>query len=199
MPKQLADPLQRMVGAATVRFSDQRGQGVRIGGGIILTAAHCLRHDQIDDWCWNEGQPLPDQFAEFAGADGLAFPAKVVAIEIVRDVAALQVERSRAESITPCIARLTREPFDVFIRTPAGGWIAGRAALEGREAANLKLFELAEPLAFGVSGGPVVDECGVLVGIVIQGCPGKRYGRAVRPHLALPAWLVRKCFTDLLC
>src|SRR5262249_32084812 len=70
--------------AATVSLSDLGGQGVLVPGGLILTAAHCIK------WSGTGAMVLGDYFVErIKTRDGRSFRASVCAAEPVADIAAL--------------------------------------------------------------------------------------------------------------
>ena len=89
-------------------------------------------------------------------------------------------------------------PFPIYIYTHRGTWIQGSAQL-AREDAHHLWIEASTQIEGGTSGSPLVTARGELVGIVSHttanadqvGC----VGRAPRPHLTLPGWVMRRIET----
>ncbi|QDU21915.1 S1 family peptidase [Urbifossiella limnaea] len=190
-----------------------------VPGGLVLTAAHCIDLDGAG------GMALGDRCIERARtADGKNLLLSVLAAEPVADVAALGAPDApdlpeEAEAAAALLAatepvQLFRGEFEpkdvvegygpvswalpVFILGPDGEWIAATATVVG-ENEPTALFAAERPVRGGASGGPVVTQDGLLVGLVSSsheaaaGDEGERplyHGKIVRPLLALPVWLV---------
>jgi hypothetical protein len=87
--------------------------------------------------------------------------------------------------------------FNVHIYSQKGTWIPARAKTF-HHASNIFWMEADEPVVGGMSGGPIVNDSGELVGIVSEGSdlgedgnPHDTWCRAPDVHLALPVWVCR--------
>jgi S1-C subfamily serine protease len=80
----------------------------------------------------------------------------------------------------------------VHVLTHTGTWVPGRACrYDGLEAASQVFMEFDAPIKPGTSGSPVIDDNGLLVGVISQSIEGghKSDGPVPCPHLALPVWV----------
>lgn len=69
---------------AIVRLTKQDGRGVLVPGGLILTAAHCIK------WNGTGGMTLGDFFIEdIETSDGRKLKATPLAVEVISDIAIL--------------------------------------------------------------------------------------------------------------
>lgn len=193
--------VQRDIANATVRILKKGGQGVLVGGGLILTAAHCI------DFECKGGMALGDYFIEDIRTTKGKLKAAPLAVEPVSDIAVLgsldqQVLFREAEKfenfcekvkpISLCLDDF--EPFKdfpVYIYTHRGKWVTARAH-QSYKMANTLWIEAEDPIKDGTSGGPIINESGALVGIVssfsIPKGRMKSNGPSPRPHLCLPVW-----------
>lgn len=185
-------------GRATVRMTRLGGQGVLVPGGFILTAAHCVSHSA------SESLTPGDRHVEEVRSGSEMIFAEPVAVEPLLDIAALGsldtrvfsrepeffqdwCARTAAVPIATAEPRIL-EPFAVAVRSHDGRWIQGEARLLRRASPELAL-RINEPLGHGSSGGPIIDEAGLLVGIVAY---ADDRSRSPRPRLALPVWIIRE-------
>jgi S1-C subfamily serine protease len=190
-----AEALDR-VAAATVRLPGLGGQGVAVPGQMIVTAAHCVR------WSGTGGMALGDFFVEAIESGDRKVVAQVYAAEPVADIAVLgalddQSAPDEAEAFeawyasVPSVSLCTtdfplREPFPAWIRAHTGRWIEARAEQLVVQAASLFL-RTREGIEGGTSGGPVVTEDGLLLGVISSGTTEIGLSRL---HLAVPGhWL----------
>ena len=155
--------------------------------------------------------PLGDFYIEDIEAQGQSQRARPLVIEPLSDIAvlgplddqtfvedAIKFERF-GEGTTPIsLCTLDREPFRPFaihIRTHHGTWIRGQAQVSSPEAHCLWV-DAEEQVEGGTSGGPIINEEGLLVGIVSNFSESNRGGPcdgdAPRPHLTLPPWILRR-------
>jgi hypothetical protein len=206
MTKPQLDAVKARTEKATVRVLRQgvpAAQGVLVPGGYILTAAHCI------SWEVTSSMTLGDHYIEtIRASDGVTYKTGPVAIESLMDIAALaalDVELYDAcvafetfcEATEPVPVSSKGFPVDipvpVHVLTHDKGWMAGRACRYGHPLLPLHgnvAVEFDAPIAGGTSGGPVIDNDGLLVGVISQ--PSETHPSTAlmpRPHLALPVWV----------
>jgi|SRR5947207_13130524 len=193
--------------AATVRFTRRGGQGVVVPGRMIATAA------QVVSWDAKGGVVLGHYHIEAVEANHRTLKVRPLAVERVADIAVLgaldgQVSAEHAaasdafeafcDSTAP-VAICTADfplfaPFPVHILAHTGRWLSARAQQRDVNAPVLTI-EASEGIDGGTSGGPVVTDSGLLLGVVSnRGGPGGepvRTGSVPRLHVAAPGWLVR--------
>ena len=202
--------IKKLVSQATFTLRTRKngnGQCVMIGGGLVITAAHCL------DWNCTGMMAMGEYCLEkIATAHGDVI-ANTIAVEPVSDIAVLGCPDDQAlsaeaeifdafcEQITPL--RLQRrslipfKPFPVWIRTHLKTWIPATATYYG---SNAKFsYRTASRIVGGTSGGPIVNQAGELVGIVSHSTErpvgGEHCAAAPLLALALPAWVLRDATT----
>jgi len=89
-----------------------------------------------------------------------------------------------------------RTPIPIFIYTSRGTWLEGVAQQHTLEAHTLHI-EVPGGIEDGTSGSLILTTTGALVGIVsnanetFEGAQACLFA-APRPHLTLPAWVVRR-------
>jgi hypothetical protein len=189
---------------ATVRLPRRGGQGVLVPGRLIVTAAHVI------GWTAEGEMAYGDDFAEgITGADETSMQVGVRAVEPVSDIAVLgglddQEALKHVEAFeafcgrTKPVALCTDDfplfdPIRVHIFTHVGLWIEGVAQQCAVNASTLAI-ESQEDIQGGTSGGPVVTDTGLLLGIVSWAGGVDGASRTVcipRVHLTAPGWLVR--------
>jgi S1-C subfamily serine protease len=193
------------VEAATIRLLKQRGQGVLVRGGYVLTAAHCVK------WTGTGGMALGDYFIEpFETSDGHKLQASVHAAEPVADIAVLgppddqampkeyvafgrYVETTNAVSLRTHAPEIDK-PIPAWVFAHTGEWISGRAVNYGFPGGVIWLLTDSY-IEGGASGSPVVDEAGHLIGLISHSGErlehdGSYSGQMPMPWLALPRWLL---------
>jgi hypothetical protein len=173
---------------ATVKLKKLGGKGVLVPGGYILTAAHCL------EWDGRGGMVLGDHFLEtIITADGKELLTEVRCAEPCADIAVLGVPDNQTfydeaealeewcEQTTPVSLRTTPVPHSypndefliVHFQNLAGGWMSGRVARYGlpleEDAGSVVLQCQGGELVSGMSGSPIVDDAGGLVGVISNG------------------------------
>lgn len=190
------------VAQATLRLPRLEGQGVVVPGNLILTAAHCI------GWTAEGDMALGDFYIEDVETrDGRKLRVQPLALEPVSDVAVLgslddqtfSAEATAFEDFcaeAPWVALCTSEfplfqPFPVWIRSHEGAWIEGTAQQCAPEALYLAI-DTQEQIQRGTSGGPVVNQAGSLIGIVSTYIERECAALVPRPHLAMPARLLRR-------
>lgn len=195
--------IQREVAEATISLPGKQGQGVLVGGNLILTAAHCISFE-----C-SGGMVLGDHYAEDVVTASMNLKAAPLAIEPLHDIAALGSPDDQTfpddaltfekfcESTKPvqvCMDDLQLfKTFRVYVLTHKGTWTEGVAELCSMDNPMLAI-ESDEQIEGGTSGGPIVNDSDELVGIVSSFSDAKidqvgGQGFAPRPHLALPVWI----------
>lgn len=203
------DAIRQRVVAATVRLPGKGGQGVLVPGGLILTAAHCVK------WYATGGMALGDPCVEeVVTKAGKTLLACVCAVEPVADIAVLEAPDDQVffddaetfdafvEETAPVLVsgddfRL-EQGVPVHVLTHRGSWVKGTATRYGMhvDPPNARVFVKTEgDIEGGTSGGPIIDDAGRLVGVVsfASGSEGRtRKGAFPRPHLALPTWILRR-------
>jgi S1-C subfamily serine protease len=88
----------------------------------------------------------------------------------------------------------------VHVLTHKGAWVTGGARRLNAPPAGSVWVAFDVPIESGTSGSPVIDDDGLLVGVIShsggnseRGCDGSM----PRPHLALPVWLSNRIrFTE---
>ena len=193
-----------LVAKATVKTTKYGGQGVLVGGGFILTAAHCVEYDTAK----GSGHTLGDYIIEgIETAAGETLQVTPWAIEPVSDVALLgpldsqecpeEVEALEnfclnTKGVPLYLGKLSEEPLPVWIRTHKGGWIKGDAAQYGL-CTHRVVIKAREQIEGGTSGGPIVTDDGKLVAIVSQSdlTGSECMGSMPRPNIALPVWAAK--------
>jgi hypothetical protein len=210
----LSDALRNRIAAAcvtVVKGDEGTGRGVLVAGRLILTAAHCVMYT-------TEGQmALMDTFAHNIHTRHGILQASPIAVEPVADIAvlgALDDEGFPDEAIAFqdwCDAGLpvplchedfpVGEPFPVYIYTHRDTWLAGTAT-QAREEAHRLWLVVPEEIEVGTSGSPVVTAGGEIVGVISVMTAGSAAasdreieGTMPRPHLTLPAWVLRRLQT----
>jgi hypothetical protein len=202
MAMQIAEPMKALIEAAVVRLPAKGGLGVLVPGGFVLTAAHCI------DWNGEGGMALGDvHLTEIETRSGERFRLSVCAVEPVSDLAVLesadtQLFEKDAEAFeafcegTPPVNVSTNEvgegeTLPVHVRTHEDTWLDGLATRYGQLGPTM-FIKTKRRIKSGTSGGPVVDRIGALVGIVSWSNEGAGQGGFPRPHLVLPAWVLRR-------
>lgn len=163
----------------TIRQGQAVGSGVIISPeGHVLTAAHVARREQI---------------LSVTLESGIDPVAEVERVDPVVDVALLKIPGSRHHCIPLHLGTDVGKGHEVFaIGAPlddrlAGsvsrGIVSGRPTIEGQE-----LLQTDASLNQGNSGGPLVDDAGSVVGLVV----GKFFGLGVEGvGFAVPAGRIR--------
>jgi Trypsin-like peptidase domain len=173
---------------ATVRFlrKNEQGvdqpvaQGVLVPGGFIFTAAHCINWEVTD-----AAMALGDRYIEKIRArNGSVYKVGPCAVEPVLDIAALaaldgQVFFHECEAFerfceeTEPVPLSTDNfqdgvPVPIRVLTHTGAWVSGRASRYGYGwllAGNIWV-EFDASIQGGTSGSPVIDDNGLLVGVI---------------------------------
>jgi len=181
------------------------GQGVLVPGQLIVTAAHVV------SWSAEGGMALGDRYVEEMQVGRRTLKVATLAVEPVADIAILGALDGQAspkdadafeafcEATAPvpiCTADFPPfAPFPVHVLTHTGRWVAGRAQQCAVNAPTL-VIETSEGIEGGTSGGPVVTDDGLLLGVSSWfGGPTDESGRegdVPRLHLIAPGWLLRK-------
>jgi S1-C subfamily serine protease len=201
----LSEQMRRAIVQACVTIPNLGGRGVLVPGNLVLTAAHCVAY------ATDGAMVLGDYFLEALQTPQGVVHVTPLAVEPVVDIAVLgaldnQEFPEHAEVFetwctdTPpvplsCAPLPLGDPFSIYIPTHTGTWIQGSGQL-ARADAHLLWIETADQIEGGTSGSPIVTGRGELVGIVshtsfLSG-HGVHQGRAPRPHLTLPAWIVHQ-------
>jgi len=204
----LKDHTMKNISKATVCIVKKGGQGVLVGGNLIVTAAHCITFDV------EGGMVLGDYFIEEIKTKGRNLRVGPLAVEPVSDIAVLgaldeqafgkEVDKYKAfcQKTSPvplCIREF--EPFQdipVYTYTRKKAWVRGRGIIT-TEYANMFSVETRDEIVPGDSGSPVVNETGELIGVISHAW-GQResklnYGGSVSfLRFALPVWVLHKIF-----
>ena len=189
--------------AATVRLPRVNGLGVYVGGGFILTAAHCVNY-RVEG-----AMALGCPFLERVKTSKGELVATVVAVEPVADIAVLgppddqmlfneaQEYEQFCEQTRPVALCSRRKSFTgkipIHILSPSLKWIDGTANVI--RPCRPTAFVVAESeVKNGASGGPIIDDAAALIGLTsIFSVParpgGANDGPAPRPRFALPIWV----------
>ena len=178
-------------------------QGVLVPGGYILTAAHCI------NWDGGGAMALGEWFIEtIQTSDGKQHKVSPCAVEPVTDIAVLEAVDDQAmyeaccafkefcEATEPVPVSADDFPHDgppvrVHILTHKGTWVTGSASRFNAPPFGNVWVDYDAQIEGGTSGSPVIDDNGLLVG-VISHCsenPAACDGLMPRPHLALPVWI----------
>jgi len=196
---------------ATFVIPKRGGQCVLINNFFILTAAHCV------DFSLEGDMPLGNFYIEELRAGNIILKVEPRFVDPVSDIAILSSLDDQAfhdevlafedfcDQIKPiqiCQSEFEFfKEFPVYIYTHKKTWIRAKAQQHGRETKFLGI-ESTEQIERGTSGGPVVNDCGELVGIM-SNAGIKREGNdsilgfVPRPHLTIPVWAYRKIFNSV--
>lgn len=190
------------------------GQGVLIPGGFVLTATHCI------EWDGDAGMALGEHYLEpVLTSVGSRFNLEPAAADPIADIAVLVAPDNQQfgddceafeawiDSVDPVpLSRAferwcspvpvvgAEQSFIVHCLTHAGGWVHGKATrryIKPHGPRAWVTFE--EPIRSGTSGGPIVDDAGLLVGIVSfsnEVSTGSCDGAQPVAAYALPAWVL---------
>jgi hypothetical protein len=185
------------------------GQGVYVGKNMILTAAHCFPFDSSGGIVLGDGTVL-----EVATSSGQQLKASLLFIDPVSDLAVLgpcdeqdmsdEYDRYvewcektkpvdlRTQAIPPINFRVDSKPtlWPCYIRLHTGTWIAGSISRWGEP--PWMSLEADEHVPGGTSGGPIVDESGMLLGVVSNAGGDEDFstrGSVAIPQLSLPVWI----------
>ena len=187
---------------ATVHLPKLGGQGVLVPGNLILTAAHCI------SWDSSGGMTLGGIHIEDVECRGQSLKVTPLAVEPVSDIAVLGSldDQNFFQEATDFDAfcdntkrirvRITdaplNQPFPVYILTHKGAWVSAEAQKHEIVTPHFWMeFDKGESIKPGMSGSAVVDEDGLLIGIV-SNTDEKSNGFTPCPHLALPTWVLRQ-------
>jgi S1-C subfamily serine protease len=197
-----------LVAAATVRFTERSGLGVLIEGGFIVTAAHVLKWDSEGGMAlgndtkyvqeievggrWLSVYPFAiDPLSDIAicgAVDGQWLPDEAEAFEDFCEVTRPLRLDTREFPVGEKISAY------VLTHTP-GRWITGDVT-QWQPQAQLLVMETLDRIEGGTSGGPIVTENGLLLGVVSysghsESDPGCHCALP-RPHLCAPFWLAQQ-------
>jgi hypothetical protein len=193
------------VRTATVRLPEMGGRGVLVSGGFIATAMHCFGWDGTAGWVLGDHHPVlietPDcQFrlgpwfadavsdmAVLGPLDNQVFPEDEDTFERWR-------ERTSPVALSPwtpsprSLMRSEPESLPVQLLSLEREWFGGSLDYWGTspfpQAAALTAVRSIEA---GMSGGPVVDQQGQLVGVVSW---GNKEGSIPLATMTLPGWIL---------
>ena len=203
----LSAAVRRMVSVATVRFPRRGGQGVIVGDGLILTAAHVIGWTATGDMAL-----ASDDYRETVQIrSGEKVETSVVCLEPIADIAFLGCpddqrswdEAEAFESLIGAIRPLRiyekelpiRRPMRVHILTHTGRWVEGTVQQYKPQSHRLHVHTF-RPIAGGTSGGPIVTDRGDLVGVVSDagGIIGAKEHDGLVPRVsrAAPVWMAER-------
>ena len=198
---------RKQIELATVPVRSKRmrrgkgGQGVYIGNGFVLTAAHCLDFDTAG------GIALENDVIYYIDRPkGKRIWCSPVCIDPCSDLAVvgpcdsqecsdLRSEfESFFEDVVPIEIRrnplLLDESIGCEIRTHLGTWVSGKMTRQA-DMGRARL-DTDENIIGGTSGGPIVDDDGQIIAVVSIACGSG--GATTGPHsiasLWLPSWLL---------
>ena len=187
---------------ATVRLLNKGCHGVLVPGNFIVTAAHCVT------WDIEGRMVLGEYYVEaITTASGDRLKVAPWVIEPCSDIAVLgsldeQECEQEAEGFarfcehTPPVEICTDEfelfaPIRVRVLSRRGTWIDAEVR-QYRPGAQSLPITTTKKIEGGMSGGPVVNDKGLLIGIVSSAwaTPDSDClnGQVPRPHLAVPVW-----------
>lgn len=135
----------------------ENGSGVVVGDGLVLTAAHVIY------------QPHSAFYLRFH--DGRRTPAQVVAHSAKLDAALLRFDLADQPPPLPLASLAHAEPGIpvTYAGNPGGrAWWVERGMFSTVDADTIGVEGMLEP---GISGGPVVNEAGELLGLAAFGFP----------------------------
>jgi S1-C subfamily serine protease len=202
----MEESVRRQVEAATVKLTGAGGQGVLVSGGFVLTAMHCM------GWDGTAGLVLGDHHAVAVQThDGTKFRLQPWFADVVSDMGALGETDEDWESFEEWREKVKAVPIRswkpvpwappmsepeslaVHVLSHEGTWISGKVTnYSNRPNASISL-ETDQPIKGGTSGGPVVDDDGLLVG-VISWSSGQE-GSIPVACLSLPPWVLLQATT----
>jgi hypothetical protein len=217
----LSDALKHQIAEAcvTVPTGTGFGRGVLVGGQLLLTAAHvvipALAH--VSPYPLDAaliGLSLGDHVVLELTTTREIVHVAPYALDPATDIAVLgpldaQVFWDKAEAyeawcnatapVPLCLDDWAPwQPTPVAVYTHHGTWLAGTAE-HGDPTSHIIWASFPEGIEGGTSGSPIVNMQGAIVGIVSQfgGTEpdalerGRSGGRAPRPHLTLPVWVMQ--------
>lgn len=194
--------LLQSIDKATVSIPGLEGQGVLLHNQLLLTAAHCINFSTIGAMALGE-----EVLTEIETSES-RFKLEPIFIEPTCDIAVLSAadyercpeddelfegfcQKTKPIQIEPANFKTGRR-FSVKIRTHNKGWVPGMASQNGFNP-HLIWVEAEEQIQGGTSGGPIVNEDGLLVGIVSNYTEAtnriKSAGSHASPYFALPTWI----------
>jgi Trypsin len=187
------------------------GQGVYVGNGFLITAAHCFSYDRNMGAKIARGQQVR---CVILTAQGERMYVTPVFIETYSDIAVLGPLNGQTfpKKLTAgyedfcvmtgpvplCRWRISEFPakFRVHIRTHKKTWIQGETNYCGTLTKDLTQlsFSTAEAIKAGTSGGPIINDEGELVGVVSvsHDLECETLGLCPFPKWTLPAWIYRR-------
>ena len=212
LPPDELKSIQKDVARAVVSICSKGGRGVLVPGNLILTAAHCV------NWSCDGGMVLGERFIETIRIEERELKMQPLAVEPVHDIAVLGpaefedhegdcVFENFCQNTKPASLCLTEfEPehdFNVYIYGLNGEWIAGSAIDRSGNAATVSI-ESDKEIIGGMSGGPVINGLGQLIGVIsnfFSVSDAENHRRTVmtvaRPNVALPVWIVNQIMDSM--
>jgi len=186
---------------AVVRLPERGGLGVLSTGGIIITAAHCVKFSAEGDMAYNK------KFLQKVNTYLGEFYCSTLAVELVADIAVLgpadgqELPRDLASFEEFCNkTKPIHLSFGNFIpKVQVNGWSFNQDS----KFVSLQL-KLARPYAEklsmktegvikgGDSGGPVVSEDGKLIGVISHIELHRNDGLVPILALTLPVWIIEQ-------
>jgi serine protease Do len=156
-------------------FSNQESPAFSLGAGILLRAnsdgyLFATAHHVVDGENWRDGK---NSRALVAMASGVWAGADVIARHKSLDLALLWIPRQagHAEFVQPITAAIEGEPVFV-IGHPKGLKFTLSSGMVSRREPEVGLLQISAPVSPGNSGGPVFDDRGNLIGIVVSQAVG---------------------------
>lgn len=156
-------------------FSNQESPAFSLGAGILLRAnsdgyLFATAHHVVDGENWRDGK---NSRALVAMASGVWAGADVIARHKSLDLALLWIPRQagHAEFVQPITAAIEGEPVFV-IGHPKGLKFTLSNGMVSRREPEVGLLQISAPVSPGNSGGPVFDDRGNLIGIVVSQAVG---------------------------
>ena len=146
-------PSSAFSSVVVINTFDGVGAGVAVGPGLVLTANHVV--DKSD--------------RAVISADGKRFHGSVVRRDTVDDLALVEV-RELATKALPISASRPGLGTEVYaVGAPGGDFSVTKGIVSGYPTeGNVRYVQTDAAVNPGNSGGPLLDEAGVIVGLVVQ-------------------------------
>lgn len=173
-----------------IDMGDAHCSGVHIGNGYVVTAEHCVSEADRERGSRGRGTHLVS--VKVVGTDGSERTGEVLWANVDADIALLHIDNAHAIKAAPLSCAVAPEgtrikgvgnpiQFDFLTYT---GTVAGtpRKAWDWRVALPIDMT-----ITQGMSGGPIYDDAGRVVGIIVGGASLGPFSSNIVLSFAVPS------------